>query len=241
MLARIKELPEVGAIAIWAAPQAAYLRHEKQHWQVIGMRLDYLLQLEAGYLPADPAERADSKLLCRFIQVETDYFFAILRCIIAGWDALRFAAAKDGRPIQNFKNPRHLFAECCREISECQMAEATSRHIGVGITMTEQRQLARSASKFIGNSPKAQELRDEMREFLKGSALWTPYILATLRDQPMCMKQSTRLGVAWAELKRTQRDFARILDHPDLGTIRWNAGHPVWSATDKPVRFPDSS
>lgn len=239
MIEVITRLPEFTTLVLWRAEQVKYLKVLQHEWEWIGARIDYLQRQQLGYIDSDPADKVSDPRLRNYLIIYSNYYFHMLQVVIAGFKAIKPAFEKRNR-VFDFINPRDLFVEMCKEMSQGQLAELTSREVGKGITVTELRKLQSFMGKFYrGSLPKheieafCQEIED------KGGLAWFSLISIYQHFRPYLQKTSTSIGFAWKNFSNSQRELSRHMRSGEVGTIRWNCGRPVCCKRGLPIQFSD--
>jgi hypothetical protein len=163
----------------------------------------------------------------------------MLQVVIAGFKALQ-PACEERNIYFDFTSPRDIFAAMCKELSEVEIARATSREVNVGSTITELRQSQSIVGKFYRGSLSKQQTEAICQEMENKGGL-SGLVLAWIYQhfRAYLHKSSTPIGYAWKNFSNSQKELSRYLRSGEAATIRWNCGHPVWSDGSRPVKFSD--
>jgi hypothetical protein len=235
----IATLPEFPILLLWRPEQTEYLKSLKCRWKWIGARIDYLQRQQSGFIDPDPADKLSDPRLRKYLIIYSDYLFQMLQVVIAGFKALQPACEKRNIDF-DFINPRELFAAMCQELSEVEVARATSREVDVGSTITELRQGQSLVGKFYRGSLSKHETEAFCQEMENKGGLSGLVITSIYQHfRAYLHKPSTSIGFAWKNFGNSQKEVSRYLRSGEAATIRWNCGYPVWSDGGRPVRFSD--
>jgi hypothetical protein len=229
----IQSLPEFAIISLWTQKQYDFLQLEKLFWQRLGKQIDYLQMLQLGFLPEDPSENIPQPELKPKVRVYGKYLFSLLQVVINGFDYIKDAAKKDGRTFE-FDDPRQLFSQICKELSQTPLSSATSRDINVGITLKKQRDTTRLAGKFF-RLTLDEENSSKICNDLISDGSWVAFSLAAIYEA--VDKKYLKNWSSWQQFEKSHRELRRFVENEKLVAIKWNAGHPIDSKSGKPVRF----
>ena len=232
----MQSLPEISAINLWTPKQTQYLKNVKNTWKFKGAKVDYLQMKQLGYRPKDPTEQLQDPFAKKNIDTYANYLFALLQLIIAGFDDIEKLVKKKGIEF-TFQNPRELFAEICREFSSLAVAEATSKEIDQGWTLSQLRSSQILVGKFYRDSLPSDE-SVIFCQALEENGGWAGFAIAAIYSGSSARylkKQSTPIGYAWKEFREAQKELKNFLNKEKIRTFKWNCGDPVWSDTRQPV------
>jgi hypothetical protein len=229
----IQSLPEFAIVSVWTQKQYDFLQLEKLFWQRLGKQIDYLQMLQLGFLPEDPSENLPHPELKPRVKVYGKYLFSLLQVVIDGFRHIKKAAEKEGRNFE-FENPRELFSQICKELSQIPVSNATSRDINVGITLKKQRDTTRLAGKFF-RLTLDEENSSKICNDLISDGSWVGFSLAAIYEA--VNKKYLKHSTIWQQFEKSHTELRRFVENEKLVAIKWNAGHPIDSKSGKPVRF----
>jgi len=238
LICTLKKLPEFPVIMRWLPEQSSYLKNQRSFWRLLGARVDYLHQIRLGDRPKDPVNEISNPTLKRKVEVYSNFHFWLLQVVIDGFDDIQKAATAEGKPF-SFQNPKELFIEVCKEFSKVPVAEATSRDTGVGVSLGWIRSTQTLMGRiYRGTLPQAE--MEENLQFLKENAGWGGFTIASILSgsgAKYLRKPATPQGQNWKRFQEAHKDLVRFLKQNDIATLKWNAGHPVWSQSNTPARL----
>lgn len=238
LLNESKALPEFSVIMLWLPEQSTYLKNQKNFWQRLGARVDYLQQLQLGFRPQDPINNIPDGTLRKKVEVYSNFHFWLLQAVIDGFDDIQRAATVEEKFFP-FGSPRELFIEICKEFSSVSVAQATSRDTGVGVSLGWIRGTQTLMGRIYRSTLSPTEMEQNL-QFLKENAGWGGFAIASILSgsgAKYLKKPTTPQGQTWKRFQEAHKDLLRFLKQNDVATLKWNVGHPVWSQSNAPVIF----
>jgi hypothetical protein len=238
LIKSISLLPEVSGMILWQVEQLKYIQEERDFWITLAYRIDYLQRVQIGFSLTDPIDYIEEPILKIKLKVYSDFYFQSLQVIIDGFDVIKTYASKKERNFP-FHHPRELLAAVCRQAAEFGVAEATSPDLNIGMTTTEVRKLVSDMGKFYrGTLP--EESIDKLCDWFEGDKddeeIWWGLTIAALYR--VVGIQRLQKWNSWKNFLKAYKSYQRYLNDKRTFTTRWNAGVPVFSATDSPVYPP---
>lgn len=240
MITAIMQLPEILEPQIFRTSDSKIWRnHCKAFWHLIGLRIDYLQMIQAGYLPPDPLDYQELHPLQReYINLVSRWKFSILNLIIEGFEEIKTAANCKGRSF-SFLNPRELFAEMCREMATSQLSNGVSQEINHGMTMKEVRSSRTELNAFYidRDGSKKREILDEFQ-----NSEWCVFWIFALWNY----RDKHKFKDLWKKFLRMDGNLTRFIkktkpcDGKKLLLLKWNCGNAI-NHLGQPALFADPS
>lgn len=245
-------LPEEKLIADRSTRLTAHQKQEweslKNRWYILGRQLDYIQGIDCGLIntlvvksPLDDCRIHPALQVA--LKIEADCLFATFKLMIAGWELIEKAARKNNREF-NFKNPRELFIEFCKQDSQCVVEYFLTEGINQGVSLGDFRDWFRIHNKFYRRTLKNTKEHEELLNVHKNSYHWDRFTIYAIWDDRNSKEfNQGKLCYAWNEFLRTYKALVksicdkRFYSEYDtrLFMTKWNQGHPVFSDTCKPV------
>jgi hypothetical protein len=256
-------LPEEKLIADRLNRLTAHQKQEweslKNRWYILGKELDYIQGIDCGLIntlvvksPLDDCRIHPALQVA--LKIEADWLFAIFKLMIAGWKPIVNAARENNREF-NFKHPRELFIEFCKQNSQCVVEYFLTEEINQGESLGDFRDWFKVHNEFYrdrledpkeGEDKKKNNNKVSLTEMLnnhKNSKEWDRFIIYAIWNYRHDPKNNLKIYQAWNEFLRTYKSLVksirdkRFYSEYDtrLFMTKWNQGHPVFSDTCKPV------
>lgn len=214
MIAAIMRLPDI-EVQLWETNQQEEIENKRNFWRYIGMRIDYLQKVQAGFLLTDPLN--DKELHPRqreYLDIFSRYKFAIFNVVIKGWSLIKDAAIREGRKFP-FQNPRELFTEMCREFANDPVEDMTRTGVDPAPTLNAVRDLMTQLGKLCRRSLE-EDKEKELLSLLRDSDWCLFWIFAT---QGYWFKKELR--PEWQQFLDLHKNFTRFIKEtkPREGTV----------------------
>jgi hypothetical protein len=232
MVSAIKELPD-----IYFQPKTHHQRNalssQKNYWGWIGLRIDFLLLKQSGYLPEDPANDKNlHPFHSKTIDVMSCYYFAILEIVIKAFPTIQEAAIREKRQF-TFENPRNLFIQICRDLANGGTASLRSEELNQGLELKRLRKNLRLWNAFYKDS--LEDNKDEILLHLqKGD--WSEFWIFAIWKY----RHKKELRNTWKNFLQNHTNVCRFTEKNDysgvkVSTQKWNKGKSYRSDSGKPI------
>lgn len=219
---------------------------EKNKWQWLGVRIDYLQRTQLGFILKDPLEDPRLDPVYRvYFDILSSRLFSELNLMIAGWELIQKAAIDNHREL-SFSNPRELFAEHCRQEAVFGTQFFLSNGINQGETLAEIRGYYRFVSAFYRERLEEPE-KSRMLQAHKECDHWSRFCIYAVWDYRNNKNfKKGNLKQAWENFLNAFKGEAAMACKKNflkkqgakISCIKWNQGHPVHADTNRPVKFP---
>lgn len=245
MVYAIAQLPEIPVpLKLWTDDQKGFIQDAKNRWKWIGLRIDYFQKYQLGYRPEDPI---DDPLLHplhkEYYNLISCWLFDIFNMLNHGFEHIRDASIQNGKDFP-FQNPRELFVQVCRELSENGVKNATSRNINQGSTLNQVREDLALINELFRErldepNKKGRITKTQLLAIYQASHSWCEFwiyalfkhrLKPELRDYTNKFLRSHKTLLSFFKKSRTRGNY-------QLGVNKWNCGQAVDSATGKAVRY----
>jgi hypothetical protein len=243
MVLEIMTLPDCPIIP-WTSDQRSWLQNEKNFYQMVATRIDYLQARQLGFLPNDPSEHPLLTLSHKnWLKAYSQLLFSTLQIVVNGWELIREAALKDCRQF-NFANPRKLFVEICREdINTYALEHVFSHGANRGIQLKELRRLYREEAKFYRGGFYENE-EEKLLELRAGN--WEKFCIFAIWNYRLRCK-NIGLKYAWKSFFEAHKIINRLIQETKIAedggqtiSLQWHNGEAFNFATSTPVQWVDS-
>ncbi len=242
MLKTLTKLPQYPILGVLTPDRSIELENQKNFWQWTAGQIDYLQQIDWGLCPSDPLDDPRLHTLQRWqINTHSNYRFAQLKLIIAGWDLIKNKAAENHRCF-SFNNPREVFTEFCRQQAEVDISDVFSdegKDGGIGAV----RDNYRSRAAFYRDRLNKEETK-ELLEIHRNSKYWENFIIYAIWEKRYSgmARGSFRMKECWKAFLAAHKDLTtffcnkKAIDGCRLTLPKWCYGIAINPKTGQQLR-----